>query len=141
MLRLIPLLALLLTGCSALEGFDPEINAVGRQTVADWKQRSDVVAAQFEYKHGLDAGGSLKLEVMLKAEDSDDSKINELVELVERNCWRTWKSCNASYTMYTTADPPYADVQGSGKPVREGRVTLTGEMESRYGPRPTRPAK
>ena len=41
MLRLVPIL-LLLTGCSVFESFDPEINGVGRQIVADWKGKIDL---------------------------------------------------------------------------------------------------
>jgi hypothetical protein len=133
---------LLLAGCSVLEGFDPELNAVGRQVVADWKQRPDVAAAQFEYTHGLDAGDSLRLEVMLKAEAFTDPIVDEVVEVARRDCWRgTWKPCSASYLVYTTADPPYADKPESGKSVRNGNLDLPPELEASYGPRPTQPSK
>lgn len=141
MLRLVPIL-LLLTGCSVFESFDSEINGIGRQIVADWKDRQDVAAAQFEYTHGLDAGDSLRLEVMLKAEAITAPVVDEVVEIARRDCWRgTWKSCSASYAVYTTADPPYADKPDSGKPVREGKIDLPPELETSYGPRPTRPSK
>ncbi|MGW6935149.1 hypothetical protein ACWGE0_34155 [Lentzea sp. NPDC054927] len=141
MLRLLPIL-LLLTGCSVLEGFDPELDAIGKQVVADWKQRPDVAAAQFEYTHGLDAGDSLRLEVMLKAEAITGPVVDEVVEVARRDCWRgTWKSCSASYVVYTTADPPYADKPESGKPVRNGKLDLPPELETSYGPRPTRQSK
>jgi len=142
--RLVLVVALtgLLAGCGVLEGFDPEINAVGRQIVADWKQRQDVAAAQFEYRHGLDAGDSLSLEVMLKAETITDPAVDEVVEIARRDCWRgTWKSCSARYAVYTTDDPPYADKPESGKPVRQGTLDLPDELEASYGPRPTRPSR
>jgi hypothetical protein len=124
------------------ESFHPEINAIGKQTVTDWKQRPDVAAAQFEYTHGLDAGDHLSLQVMLKAENISDPVVDEVVEIARRNCWRgTWNSCSATYLIYTTADPPYADKPGSGKPVRQGKVELSPELEAGYGPRPTRPSK
>lgn len=141
MLRLLPIL-LLLTGCSVFESFHPEINAIGKQIVADWKQRPDVAAAQFEYTHGLDAGDHLSLQVMLKAEAITDSVVDEVVDIARRDCWRgTWDSCSATYLVYSTADPPYADKPGSGKPVRDGRVDLPAELEASYGPRPTRPTR
>ncbi|MEV6240155.1 hypothetical protein [Lentzea sp. NPDC051838] len=141
MLRLLPVL-LLLTGCSIFESFNPQINAIGKQIVADWKQRPDVAAAQFVYRHGLDAGDSLGLEVMLKAESITDPVVDEVVEIARKDCWLgTWDSCSATYTVYTTADPPYADKPESGKPVRSGKVDLPPELETSYGPRPTRPSK
>lgn len=141
MLRLLPIV-LLLTGCSVFESFHPEINAIGKQTVADWKQRPDVAAAQFEYTHGLDAGDHLRLEVMLQAENLSSAVVDEVVEIARRNCWRgTWDSCSATYVVYSTDDPPYADKPESGKPVRHGKVDLPPELEASYGPRPPRPSK
>ncbi|MFS8098093.1 hypothetical protein LFM09_13205 [Lentzea alba] len=142
-MRLVPVLAvLLLTGCSVFESFNPLLNEIGKQIVADWKQRPDVAAAQFEYTHGLDAGDSLQVQVMLKAEEINDAVVDEVVEIARRDCWRgTWGSCSATYVVYTTADPPYADKPESGKPVRQGEVDLPPELEASYGPRPTRPSK
>lgn len=124
------------------ESFHPEINAIGKQTVADWKQRQDVAAAQFEYTHGLDAGDSLSLQVMLKAESITSQSVDEVVEIARRNCWRgTWNSCSATYVVYSTDDPPYAEKPESGKPVRRGKVDLPPSLEASYGPRPTRPTR
>lgn len=140
-LRLLPLLVLL-AGCSVLEGFDPELNAVGKQVVAEWKQREDVAAAQFEYTHGLDAGDLLTLQVMVKAEAISDPVVDEIVEVARRECWRgTWKPCGPRFVVYSTQDPPYADKPDTGKPVREGTIDLQPELETSYGPRPTRPSK
>ncbi|HEX8868734.1 MAG TPA: hypothetical protein VF821_23945 [Lentzea sp.] len=141
MLRLLPIL-LLLTGCSIFESFNPQVNAIGKQIVADWEQRQDVAAAQFEYRHGLDLGDHLSLEVMLKADAISDRVVDEVVEIARKDCWLgTWDSCNATYTVYTTADPPYADKPETGEPVRRGNVDLPPELEASYGPRPTRPSK
>lgn len=143
-MRAVAVLALtgLLAGCTIFEGFDADLNEIAKQTVADWKARPDVAAAQFEYTHGLDAGDSVSLQVMLKAESITDPVLDEVVGIAQRNCWRgTWKNCGATYAVYTTADPPYADKKGSGKAVRHGRLELPDDLETSYGPRPTRPSK
>ncbi|WP_329788740.1 hypothetical protein V1227_30185 [Lentzea sp. DG1S-22] len=138
-LLLLPLLAAL-SGCGVLEGFDPELNAVGKQVVSDWKQRPETAAAQFEYTHGLDADDRLVLQVMLEADRISDQVVDEFVQIARRDCWRgTWKSCSARYVVYSTDDPPYGDRRDSGKPVREGDVDLPPDLELVFGPRPERP--
>ncbi|KJK52795.1 hypothetical protein UK23_02165 [Lentzea aerocolonigenes] len=133
---------LLMSGCNLFEAYDPAINATGKQVVAEWKQRPEVAAAQFEYRHGLDAGGHLRLEVMLKAEAITDAVLDEIVEIARKDCWLgTPYDCYATYVIYTTDDPPYADKPGTGKWVRQGEVELTADMEASYGPRPARPTK
>lgn len=140
MLRLLPIV-LLLTGCSVLEGFDPAIDAVGKQIVADWKQRQDVAAAQYEYRHGLDQGNVLSVEVMLHADKITDAAVDELVEIAEHDCWRAGPRCSSlGYAVHTTADPPYADKPESGKAVRSGKVDFhqdLSELKAKYGPRPS----
>ena len=127
-------------GCGVLESFDPEIDAVGRQIAADWKKLPAVAAAQYEYRHGLDAGQSMTVEVMLHADKV--AAADEAIEIARRDYWRgTWQNFGVGYLVYSTDDPPYADKPESGKPFRSGKVDLTDTLEASYGPRPTRPSK
>jgi hypothetical protein len=142
MLRLLPVLLLLLTGCSVLEGFNADVNAVGRQIVADWRQRPEVAAAQFEYRHGLDLGESMTVEVMVHADKITESTVRDLVDIAKRDYWRgTWRDVGTGYLVYSTADPPYADKPGQAKPIADGRIEFDGDPAASYGPRPTRPSK
>ncbi|WP_143466898.1 hypothetical protein [Lentzea kentuckyensis] len=141
MLRLLPIL-LLLTGCSVLEGFNEDVNTIGRQIVAEWKQRQDVAAAQFEYRHGLDLGESMTVEALVHADKITDTTVDDLVEIAKRDYWRgTWRSVSTSYLVYSTDDPPYADKRGEAKPIAHGKITFDGDPAHSYGPRPTQPSK
>lgn len=141
MLRLLPVL-LLLTGCSVLENFNADINAIGEQIVADWRQRPDVAAAQFEYRHGLDLGESMTVEVLVHADKITDTTVGELVEIAKRDYWRgTWRDVRTGYLVYSTDDPPYADKPGEAEPIDQGDIEFDGDPAVNYGPRPTQPSK
>jgi hypothetical protein len=141
MLRLLPVL-LLLTGCSVLENFNEDVNAIGRQIVADWKERPDVAAAQFEYRHGLDLGEHLTVEVMVHADQVTGTTVDDLVEIAERVYWQgTWRDVDAGYVVYSTDDRPYADKPGEAEPLAQGDLTFDGDPAASYGPRPTQPSK
>jgi hypothetical protein len=141
-LRLLPILLLLLTGCSVLENFHADVNSVGKQIVADWKQRPDVAAAQFEYRHGLDLGESMTVEVLVHADKITDTTVADLVEIAKRDYWRgTWRSVSTGYLIYSTDDPPYAAKRGQAKPIADGDITFEGDPAASYGPRPTQPSK
>lgn len=145
-MRFVAVLALtgLVAGCGVLEGFDPEINAVGRQIVADWKERPDVAAAQFEYRHGLDLGESMSVEVLVHADKITDGTVRELLDIARRDYWRgTSRSVGTTYAVYSTGDPPYADKPGEAEPLDHGPLTFEAvtDPSASYGPRPTRPSK
>lgn len=132
----------LLGGCTVFESFDAEIDAVGRQIVEDWKKLPSVAAAQYEYRHGLDLGQHMTVEVMLHADKATPAAVDEVVQIAQRDLWRgTWKDFGLGYLVYSTDDPPYADKKGSGRAVRQGDVELPDELVASYGPRPTRPSK
>ena len=100
MLRLLPVL-LLLTGCSVLENFNEDVNTIGRQIVAEWKQRPDVAAAQFEYRHGLDLGEHMTVEVMVHADKITATTVDDLVDIAERIYWRsTWRDVGTAVTSW-----------------------------------------
>ncbi|MET8759296.1 hypothetical protein [Lentzea sp. NPDC004782] len=108
MLRLLPVLLLLLTGCSVLEGFNTDVNAVGRQIVADWKQRPEVAAARFEYRHGLDLdldlGESMTVEVMVHADKIIESTLRDLVDIAKRD-YRTGTGRRVDFrVLFTSAE-------------------------------------
>ncbi|MFD4672254.1 hypothetical protein ACFWNN_21180 [Lentzea sp. NPDC058450] len=141
MLRLLPVL-LLLTGCGVLENFNADVNAVGKQIVADWKQRPDVAAAQFEYRHGLDLGESMRVEVLVHADKITATTVDDLVEIARRDYWRgTSSDVGVGYLVYSTDDPPYADKPGEAEPIGQGDIEFDGDLTASYGPRPTRPSK
>ncbi|GLY53905.1 hypothetical protein [Lentzea sp. NBRC 102530] len=141
MLRLLPVL-LLLTGCGVLENFNADVNEVGRQIIAHWKERPDVAAAQFEYRHGLDQGESVTVEVLVHADKITPTTVDELVEIARRDYWRgTSRDVGAGYLVYSTDDPPYADKPGEAEPIGQGRIEFDGDPAASYGPRPTRPSK
>lgn len=129
-MRLVLVLVLLLTGCSFAGDVDPDIDAVGRKIVADWKQRPEVAEAWHRHTHDLlgPASSVMRLEVTLKAEAITDAVVDELVEIAVHNCWRgTWKDCNATYAVYTTADPPDVDKPGTVEPVRRNWQSVAAE--------------
>lgn len=141
MLRFLPIL-LLLTGCSVLENFNEDVNTIGRQIVAEWKQRPDVAAAQFEYRHGLDLGEHMTVEVMVHADKITKTTVDDLVDIAERIYWRgTWRDVGTGYLVYSTDDPPYADKPGEAKPIAKGDLAFDDDAEASYGPRPTQPSK
>lgn len=141
MLRLLPVL-LLLTGCSVLENFNEDVNTIGRQIVAEWKQRPDVAAAQFEYRHGLDLGEHMTVEVMVHADKITGTTVDDLVDIAKRTYWRgTWRDVDTGYLVYSTDDPPYADKPGEAEPLAKGGLAFDGDPAASYGPRPTRPSK
>lgn len=132
----------LVAGCGVLENFNADVNAIGKQIVADWKQRQDVAAAQFEYRHGLDFGESLTVEVMVHADKITATTVDELVEIARRDYWRgTWRDVSTTYLVYSTDDPPYADKPGEAEPIGKGKIEFDGDPSASYGPRPTRPSK
>lgn len=145
-MRAVALLALtgLLAGCGILENFNDDINAVGRQIVADWKQRPDVAAAQFEYRHGLDLGERLSVEVLVHVGQITEKTVPELVDIARLNYWRgTSRAVSTDYAIYSTDDPPYADKPGEAKPLDSGPLTFAGvtDPSASWGPRPTEPSR
>lgn len=144
-MRLVAVVALtgLVAGCSVLENFDPETNAVGRRIVADWKQRPDVAAAQFEYRHGLDYGEHMWIEVMVHADKVTETTVDELLDIARRDLWLSIGGTSTDYAIYSTDDPPYADKPGEATPLAKGPLTFEGvtDPSASYGPRPTRPSK
>lgn len=120
------MLVLLLSGCSVLESYDESYDNLGKKIVAEWQQLPQVAAASYDYRHGLDLGQHLSADVMLHADAISEPAIDEVVEVVRRNCGRLRDEC-VPYTIYSTDDPPYADKPGSGEPVRRnvpGRTTV-----------------
>ena len=81
-LRLVVLASLLavvvglLAGCNVTKQYCEGVDSFGKQTVADWKAMPDVLDATYEYRHGLDQGQVMYLDVTIRG-DVDKDKVIE----------------------------------------------------------------
>lgn len=130
----------LLAGCTVTDQYDAEVESVGKQIVADWKELPEVVDAEYEYRHGLDQG-----QVIYAIATVEESAVQEsagrLEEIARRDYWRgTAQHVDLIVSVYSEAKPRVTSATGPDNSVSRKQVELDdpAELEARYGPRPTR---
>jgi hypothetical protein len=133
-------LVFLLAGCNIADQYYEEVEEVGKQIVADWKESPEVVDASYEYKHGLDQG-QLLLSYATVPAASVTSAAEKLEEIARRDYWRgTWHDVTLHVRLYSDANPPVQGQSNLDKIVHDKKIEFDdpAELEKKYGPRPTK---
>lgn len=131
-------LASVLAGCNITNQYYEDIEGVGKQIVADWKELPEVVKAEYEYKHGLDQGQIIHATATVRNESADKT-IQRLEEIAQRDYWRgTSQDISLRVYVYTDADPEIVSPTGSNEAYSTKDVKLDdpAALEKKYGPRP-----
>ena len=82
----------LLAACNVTEQYYEGVDSFGKQTVADWKELPEVLDATYEYRHGLDQGQVMYLDVTIRGDVDKDTVIGQLQEIARRNFWQKTSS-------------------------------------------------
>ncbi|MFS8098088.1 hypothetical protein LFM09_13180 [Lentzea alba] len=133
-------LAFLLAGCNITDQYYEDVEAVGKQIVADWKELPEVVEAKYEYKHGLDQGQVIHATATVR-DESAATTVAKLEEIAQRDYWRgTWQNVSVSVNVFSDANPQTVSPTGSSKPYSQKRIELDdpAALEKKYGPRPAK---
>ncbi|PWK84799.1 hypothetical protein C8D88_1076 [Lentzea atacamensis] len=129
-----------LTGCSVTGQYYEGVDSFGKQTVADWKQMPEVVDATYEYRHGLDQGQVLYLDVTIGGEVDKDTVIGQLQEVARRNFWQKTSSNDVKVNLAVHSEGSGLG-GGSAMPgpviYQGGLGQGSGSPEEKYGPRAT----
>ncbi|MGW4211398.1 hypothetical protein ACWEIJ_25620 [Lentzea sp. NPDC004789] len=129
-----------LTGCSVTEQYYEGVDSFGKQTVTDWKALPEVVDATYEYRHGLDQGQVMYLDVTIGGDVDKDTVIGQLQEVARRNFWQKTSSNDVKVNLVVHSE---GSGLGSGSatpgPViyQGGLGQGSGSPEEKYGPRAT----
>ncbi len=133
-------LVFLLAGCNITDQYYEEVEAVGKQIVADWQELPEVQAASYEYKHGLDQGQLLFTYATVPAA-SVASVAEQLEEIARRDYWRgTWWNVSLDVRIFSEANPPVEGKWNEDKVVYSKKIEFDdpAAMEKKYGPRPVK---
>lgn len=133
-------LAFVLAGCNATDQYHEDVEAVGKQIVADWKELPEVVDAKYEYRHGLDQGQVIYATATVRDETAEKS-VGQLEEIAQRDYWRgTSQNISLHVNVYSDANPQTTSPTGSSKPYSQKRIELDdpAALEKTYGPRPAK---
>lgn len=133
-------LVFVLAGCNATDQYYQDVEAVGKQIVADWKELPDVVDAEYTYKHGLDQGQIIYATATVR-DESVDTSVGKLEEIAERDYWRgTWQNISLHVNVYSDANPRTVSPTGSSKSYSTKKIEFDdpAALEKQYGPRPTK---
>ncbi|MFD5827649.1 hypothetical protein [Lentzea sp. NPDC060358] len=131
---------LLLVGCTATDQYHDDVDAVGKQIVADWKELPEVVGAEHEYRHGLDQGQVI-YAIATVEEGSVQESVEQLQEIARRDYWRgTSRNVSLTVSVYSDANPRVKSPTGPDNSVSRKRIELDDPagLEKQYGPRPAR---
>ncbi|MDT7790191.1 MAG: hypothetical protein QOF58_8610 [Pseudonocardiales bacterium] len=131
-------LVFLLAGCNITNQYYEDVEGVGKQIVADWKELPEVVKAEYGYKHGLDQGQLVYATATVR-DESVEKSVAQLEEIAQRDYWRgTWQDVSLYVTVYSDANPETVSPTGASKPYSEKRIELDdpAALEKKYGPRP-----
>ncbi len=133
-------LAAMVSGCNVTDQSYPDVDAVGKQIVADWKELPEVVEAKYEYRHGLDQGQVLYVDATVKQEAVTTS-VERLEEIARRDYWRgTSQNVTLHVAVFSEAKPPATGPTAPDNAVHRNRIELSdkAELEKKYGPRPAK---
>ncbi|MEV6240160.1 hypothetical protein [Lentzea sp. NPDC051838] len=131
-------LVFLLAGCNITDQYYEEVEAVGKQIVADSKELPDVKDAFYEYEHGLDQGQQLQVYVTVP-EASVSSASDQLEEIARRDYWRgTWWTVSLNVNVFSDANPAVEGKWNHDKIVKSKKIEFDdpAALEKQYGPRP-----
>ncbi|NKE62271.1 hypothetical protein FXN61_38230 [Lentzea sp. PSKA42] len=131
-------LIFLLAGCNVTNQYYEEVEAVGKQIVADWRELPEVKDASYEYRHGLDQGQLLFAYATVPAA-SVTSVAVQLEEIARRDYWRgTSLDVTLYVRIYSDANPPVQGQSNLDKIVHDKQIEFddAAELEKKYGPRP-----
>lgn len=131
-------LMFLLAGCNITNQYYEDVEGVGKQIVADWKELPEVIKAEYEYKHGLDQGQVIYVVATVR-DESVEKSVAQLEEIARRDYWRgTWQNVSLHVNIYTDANPQTVSPTGSSKPYSAKNIELDdpAALEKQYGPRP-----
>jgi hypothetical protein len=139
-------LAGLLTGCNITDQYQQDVDDVGKQIVADWKELPEVTAAEYEYRHGLDQGQVIYVDATLRAGSISETVTGRLMEIARRDYWKgTPWTVSIHAAIHSSDNPPVAGRRSFDKAIHSGAVEIdfsdqavVAELEQKYGPRPAR---
>ncbi|RAS59230.1 hypothetical protein C8D87_11590 [Lentzea atacamensis] len=130
----------LLAGCNVGDQYYEGVDSFGKQTVADWKAMPEVVDATYEYRHGLDQGQVVYLDVTIRGDVDKDTLIGQLQEVARKNFWQKTSSNDVKVNLAVRSEGS-ALGGGSATPgpvIYEGGLGQgSGSPEEKYGPRAT----
>lgn len=130
----------LLAGCDVAEQYYEGVDSFGKLTVADWKAMSEVVDATYEYRHGLDQGQVMYLDVAIRRDVDKDQMIGQLQEVARRNLWQKTSSNDVKVNLAVHSEGSGLG-GGSAMPgpviYQGGLGQGSGSPEEKYGPRAT----
>ncbi|HEX8867793.1 MAG TPA: hypothetical protein VF821_19195 [Lentzea sp.] len=133
-------LAFALAGCNITDQYYEDVEGVGKQIVADWKELPEVVKAEYEYKHGLDQGQLINVTATVR-DESAEKTVGKLEEIAQRDYWRgTSQNVSLHVYVYSDANPETVSPTGSSKPYSSKDIKLDdpAALEKQYGPRPAK---
>ena len=136
----VAMLVTLLSGCNVADQYYEDVDNVGKQIVTDWKKLPEVADAAYTYRHGLDQGQILDLDVTLRDDTTSDEFVEQLLETARRNYWLgTPQSVVIQVYLYAASDPPKKEPNDGTNAIRQEKVTIdAAELEKKYGPGPTK---
>jgi hypothetical protein len=129
-----------LAGCNVAEQYYEGVDSFGKQTVADWKAMPEVVDATYEYRHGLDQGQVIYLDVTIRGGVDKDTVIGQLQEVARKNFWQKTSSNDVKVNLAVHSEGSGLG-GGSATPgpviYRGGLGQGSATPEQKYGPRAT----
>ncbi|MCP2249866.1 hypothetical protein [Lentzea aerocolonigenes] len=133
-------LAFVLAGCNITNQYYEDVEGVGKQIVADWKELPEVVNAEYEYRHGLDQGQVLYVDAIVR-DESAKASVEQLEEIARRDYWRgTWQNVSVHVAVFSEVKPPVTGPTGPDNAISRKRIELDDPdaLAQKYGPRPTK---
>ncbi|MEU0880403.1 hypothetical protein ABZ345_17510 [Lentzea sp. NPDC005914] len=130
----------LLAGCNVTDQYYEGVDSFGKQTVADWKEMPEVVEATYEYRHGLDQGQVMYLDVTIRGGVDKDKVIGELQEVARRNFWQKTSSSDVkvNFAVHSEGSGLGGGSVTPGPVIYQGGLGQgSGSPEEKYGPRAT----
>jgi hypothetical protein len=130
----------LLAGCNVADQYYEGVDSFGKQTVADWKAMPEVVDATYEYRHGLDQGQVMYLDVTIRGDVDKDKVIGELQEVARRNFWQKTSSSDVkvNFAVHSEGSGLGGGSATPGPVIYQGGLGQgSGSPEEKYGPRAT----
>lgn len=130
----------LLAGCNVTEQYYEGVDSFGKQTVADWKAMAEVVDATYEYRHGLDQGQVMYLDVTIRGDVDKDTVIGQLQEVARKNFWQKTSSSDVKVNLavHSEGSGLGGGSATAGPVIYQGGLGQgSGSPEEKYGPRAT----
>lgn len=144
---LVALLTVVLTGCNVTDQFEGDVDNLGKQIVADWKQHPAVTDAGYWYGHGLDYGQHLEIWATVEKDSLSDAVTSQLVEAGTRAYWLApVGSVDLRVFLFSSEDPPAPGEAGARLREKEAAVHTVKiefdnddpeqveELNAKYGP-------